>query len=184
MFVPEPVEPVRSGAPLPGRGPATRPVQLGALLVGLVVASGDLANKDLRIAGVFLVLVAYTAVTTARPIPYRDDRPTPNAGRPRRALPHGCGDATGDWKSPFSFTLIPSTLLAGFASGPLYSIQLVGAAAGVDLGQVPVGRRHPGRHPRHGGMVRDVGARRPDERAVAAGVGGIGPSADASPSTA
>ncbi len=131
LFVPEPIEPVRSGAPRLVEAPPLAPFRWSALLVSLVVASGDLANRDLRTAGVFLVLVAYAAVTTARPIPYRDDRPTRTLVGLDVLFHMGAVMLTGDWKSPFSFTLIPSTLLAGFASGPLYSIQLVGAAAGV-----------------------------------------------------
>ena len=132
-------QPVRSGTDRAGevRRPSTRrsatarpvPVERPARRPGRGV--GDLANKDLRIASVFLLLVGYAALTTLRPIPYRDDRPTRTLVGLDVLFHMGAVMLTGDWKSPFSFTLIPSTLLAGFASGPLYSFQLVGAAAGV-----------------------------------------------------
>src|SRR4051812_8182483 len=98
VFVPEPIEPVRSGAPRLVEAPPLAPFRWSALLVGLVVASGDLANKDLRIAGVFLVLVAYAALTTARPIPYRDDRATRTLVGLDVLFHMGAVMLTGDWK--------------------------------------------------------------------------------------
>ena len=111
------------------QAPPLAPFRWGALIIGLVGASDRLAN-DIWPTGVILVALAvYSTFTTFRPVPYRDDRAN-RAIIGFDALVHlGAVLFTDDWSSPFAFTLIPSTLLAGFACGPVYAFQLMGACA-------------------------------------------------------
>ncbi len=111
------------------QAPPLAPFRWGALIIGLVGASDRLAH-DVFPTGVILVALAvYSTLTTFRPVPYRDDRMN-QAVIGFDALVHlGAVILTGNWSSPFAFTLIPSTLLAGFAAGPVYAFQLMGACA-------------------------------------------------------
>ncbi len=111
------------------QAPALAPFRWGALIIGLVGASDKLAD-DVWPTGVILVALAvYSTFTTFRPVPYRDDRANRALVGADAFVHLGAVMLTGDWASPFSFTLIPSTLLAGFASGPVYAFQLMGACA-------------------------------------------------------
>ncbi|MEZ5260053.1 MAG: hypothetical protein R2705_25145 [Ilumatobacteraceae bacterium] len=77
------------------------------------------------------MLVVYTTTTTVRPIPYRSDRSTRTLVSFDAVLHLTAVMLTGNWNSPFAYTLLPSTLLAGFAAGPLSALELMGACAGV-----------------------------------------------------
>jgi signal transduction histidine kinase len=111
--------------------PPLAPFRWGALVVGLVGSADDVLDNFFPTGAVLLVLAAYANYTTIRPIPYRDDRPTRTLVGFDVLIHLGAVMLTGNWSSPFAFTLIPSTLLAGFAAGPVYAFQLVGASAGI-----------------------------------------------------
>ena len=111
--------------------PPLAPFRWGALVIGLVGASGSLLDDFFPTGLVLLALAAYANYTTIRPIPYRDDRPTRTLVGFDVLIHLGAVMLTGDWSSPYAITLIPSTLLAGFAAGPVYAFQLVGASAGI-----------------------------------------------------
>ena len=103
----------------------------GGLIIGLVGVSDKLAHQIWPLGVILVVLAIYSTVTTFRPIPYRDDRQN-RALVGFDALIHlAAVMMSGNWDSPFAFTLIPSTLLAGFASGPIYACQLMGTCAGI-----------------------------------------------------
>ncbi len=102
-----------------------------ALAVGTLLNISDLIEDPWPNAVVLLALIAYATVTTVRPIPYRDDRPTRTLVGFDVLVHLGAVMLTGNWRSPFAYSLIPSTLLAGFAAGPFYAFELIGASAGI-----------------------------------------------------
>jgi signal transduction histidine kinase len=103
----------------------------GALLVGLIGAANDLSNNWWPTAPVLAVLVMYTTYVTMRPILYRDDRSTRTRVSLDMLIHLGAVMLTGNWSSPFAFTLIPCTLLAGFSSGLVFAFQTIGASAAI-----------------------------------------------------
>ena len=111
--------------------PPLAPFRWGALVVGLIGAADDLLDDFWPTGVVLLVLAAYANYTTIRPIPYRDDRPTRTLVGFDVLIHLGAVMLTGNWSSPFAFTLIPSTLLAGFAAGPVFALELIGASAAI-----------------------------------------------------
>lgn len=111
--------------------PPLAPFRWGALVVGLVGSANQLLESFVPTGIVLIVLAVYANYTTIRPIPYRDDRPTRTLVGFDVLIHLSAVMVTGNWASPFAFTLIPSTLLAGFAAGPGFAFQLVGASAGI-----------------------------------------------------
>lgn len=111
--------------------PPLAPFRWGALVLGLVGSANRLLEDFVPTGVVLVLLAAYANYTTIRPIPYRDDRPTRTLVGFDVLIHLGAVMVTGDWGSPFAYTLIPSTLLAGFSAGPGFAFQLVGAAAGI-----------------------------------------------------
>jgi len=111
--------------------PPLAPFRWGALVVGLVASSEKLLDDFFPTGLVLIALAAYANYTTIRPIPYRDDRPTRTLVGFDVLVHLAAVMLTGNWASPFAYTLIPSTLLAGFAAGPGFAFQLVGASAGI-----------------------------------------------------
>jgi len=114
--------------------PPIAPFRWGALGVAAMLdcfAKDNLFEHPLTHVPVLLALIAYTTYTTLRPIPYRDDRPTRTQVGFDVVLHLGAVMLTGNWASPYSITLVPSTLLAGFSSGPLYAFELIGVSVGI-----------------------------------------------------
>ncbi|MEZ5218147.1 MAG: GAF domain-containing sensor histidine kinase [Ilumatobacteraceae bacterium] len=120
--------------PVPNMGvqaPPLAPFRWAALAVSFIHGFPRITDKPWPYAAVFAVLVVYTTTTTVRPIPYRSDRSTRTLVSFDAVLHLTAVMLTGNWNSPFAYTLLPSTLLAGFAAGPLSALELMGACAGV-----------------------------------------------------
>jgi signal transduction histidine kinase len=103
----------------------------GALLVGLIVSANGLADNWWPTAPILGGLVLYTTFVTIHPILYRDDRSTRTRVSLDMLIHLGAVMLTGNWSSAFAFTLIPSTLLAGFSSGLVFAFQTMGASAAI-----------------------------------------------------
>ena len=137
----------RPPAPRPGRpsGPSAAPPTLGytatgrlsqsiapplapfrwvAIGVGLVVAYPDLRTSSYRLILGAFVLIAYTAYRTWRPIPYTDDRSTAPPMLFEFALATAVVMLTGAWSSPYTFSLLPAAMLAGFSRGSVFAARL------------------------------------------------------------
>lgn len=123
--------PMGPGAAQLVEAPPLAPFRWAALAVGALFDLRNVINDPWPHALVLLALVAYAASTTIRPILYRDDRATRTLVGFDVLVHLGAVMFTGNWDSAYSVTLIPSTLLAGFASGPLYAFELIGASAGI-----------------------------------------------------
>lgn len=104
--------------------PALAPFRWVAIGVGLVVAYPDVTRTSYRYFLGALVLVAYAAYRTWRPIPYNDDRSTAPPMLFEFALATVVVMATGAWSSPYTFSLLPAAMLAGFSRGSVFAARL------------------------------------------------------------
>jgi hypothetical protein len=95
-----------------------------AIGVGLVVAWPDFSTTSFRLLFGAVVLIVYAAYRTWRPIPYTDDRSTAPALLFEFALATGVVLLTGAWSSPFTFSLLPAAMLAGFSRGSVFAARL------------------------------------------------------------
>jgi len=104
--------------------PPLAPFRWVAIGVGLVVAYPDLHTTSYRLILGALVLIAYAAYRTWRPIPYTDDRSTAPPMLFEFALATGVVMFTGAWSSPYTFSLLPAAMLAGFSRGSVFAARL------------------------------------------------------------
>jgi signal transduction histidine kinase len=77
------------------------------------------------------VIGAYTGALCVRPIAYRDDQRVRARIGAEQAVITAAVLVTGAWASPFALCLIPTGMLAAFAAGAVFSLQLSGAAVAV-----------------------------------------------------
>ena len=104
--------------------PPLAPFRWVAIGVGLVVAWPDFSTTSFRLLFGAVVLIVYAAYRTWRPIPYTDDRSTAPALLFEFALATGVVLLTGAWSSPFTFSLLPAAMLAGFSRGSVFAARL------------------------------------------------------------
>ena len=107
-----------------------------AALAGAAIRSYNDLSWTLLVFGV--VIVVYNIVTSIRPVPYRND----NKIRLRIVVEQSIHAvailATGAWASPFVLCLIPTSMLAGFAAGGVFSAELAAASvAAITVQNVP-----------------------------------------------
>src|SRR5205823_4371642 len=111
--------------------PPLAPFRWVAIGVGLIVAWPDLSTTSYRLILGAVVLIAYAAYRTWRPIPYTDDRSTAAPLLLEFALTTVVIMATGAWSSPYTFSLLPAAMLAGFSRGSVFAVRLTLVCAAV-----------------------------------------------------
>jgi signal transduction histidine kinase len=111
--------------------PPLAPFRWVAIGVGLVVAYPDLGTSSYRLILGALVLIAYAAFRTWRPIPYTDDRSTAVPLLIDFAVATAVVLATGAWSSPYTFSLLPAAMLAGFSRGSVFAVRLTLVSAAI-----------------------------------------------------
>jgi len=101
-------------------------------LAALFGATFQAVNKDdlnhVAIVVATAVYATYTAITCLRPIPYRNDARVRAMIAFEEVLCTALIFATGAWSSPFALCLVPAGMLAGFAAGWLFSVELAACA--------------------------------------------------------
>ena len=95
-----------------------------AIGVGLIVAWPNLSATSYRLLFGAVVLILYSAYRTARPIPYTDDRSQARPMFLEFALVTAVIMITGAWSSPYTFSLLPTAMLAGFSRGSVFAARL------------------------------------------------------------
>ena len=100
------------------------PIRLAAAAGALVSSLVDQRRTGAVMAIGILIYTGYTLVTVLRPIPYRNDQRVRLRVIIEQLMAVGLVLATGAWASPLVVCVIPSTMLAGFAAGPLFSAQI------------------------------------------------------------
>src|SRR3954468_3599525 len=111
--------------------PPLAPFRWVAIGVGLVVAWPDLSTTSFRLLFGAVVLIAYAAYRTWRPIPYTDDRSTAPPLLFEFALSTAVVLLTGAWSSPYTFSLLPAAMLAGFSRGSVFAARLTLVCAAI-----------------------------------------------------
>jgi signal transduction histidine kinase len=103
--------------------PPIAPFRWAAILIGLIILSpfGGVDGRELIAVS---VLVAYAAYRTARPLRYDGGRATLVALILDAAIHTEVVLLTGIWSSPFTFSLVPPVLQAGFARGAAFAVRL------------------------------------------------------------
>jgi signal transduction histidine kinase len=105
--------------------PAILAVRWGTVGVGLLLAGGDLQQNRTSSGLWALILVAYAALRTFRPIRITDDLSGVIALFAEVALLSVAVIATGYWGSPFVFCMITPIVIAGFARGFAFALGIV-----------------------------------------------------------
>ena len=105
--------------------PAIIAVRWGTVAVGLLLAAADLQHNKTASGVWAIVIVAYAAFRTLRPIRMTEGPSGVVAVYAEVALHAVAVIATGYWDSPFVFTLITAIIVAGFARGFAFALQVV-----------------------------------------------------------
>ncbi len=116
------------------------PFRLAALFGATfrALSDDDLTKSTVVVATA--IYAAYTAVTCLRPIPYRNDARVRAMIAFEEVLCTVLIFTTGAWSSPFALCLVPTGMLAGFAAGWLFSIELAACAiASITLQDIATG---------------------------------------------
>lgn len=131
-----PQAPTLSAAPL-------WPFRLAALAGAVARAINGDGWNDWKLVMATAAMAVYTVIAIVRPVAYRNDNKVRLRIVVEQALVTVLILVTGAWSSPFALCLIPSGMLAGFAAGGVFSIQLAAAAvAAITFQHVPaVGAR-------------------------------------------
>jgi signal transduction histidine kinase len=115
-------------------GPITAPMwpfRLLALAGAFVEARHDLTWSNWELITALAVATVYAVTAILRPIPYRDDLRTRFRIVIELALHTALVLLTTAWSSPVAICLIPTAMLAGFASGTAFALQAMTAAVAV-----------------------------------------------------
>ena len=103
------------------------PFRILALAGAVIQAIGGGWNDWQLIVG-FVVATVYDGATIARPVPYHDDLRTRFRIVIELAVHTALVLLTGAWASPLAICLIPTAMVAGFAAGTAFALQLVACA--------------------------------------------------------
>ncbi len=115
--------------------PAVLAIRWGTASVGLVLAiPGFDRGEPATIAGCAL-LFAYTTLRTLHPIAHRDSRAGLVPILAEVAVNAAVVASTGRWDSPFVFSLLTAVVVAGFARGFVFALE-IGAVSALSVGTV------------------------------------------------
>ena len=107
------------------------PFRVAALVGAFVRAQPDLSWSNWSLVAISAAATVLTVIACLRPAPYRNDPKTrlrivvELAGTVAAIL------LSGAWQSPFVLFLVPTSMLAGFAAGGIFSGELAAAAVAV-----------------------------------------------------
>jgi signal transduction histidine kinase len=104
------------------------PFRLAALAGALVRAVPEIADDDWPLLVITVLAIAFTIVTCLRPAPYRNVAAVRRRIVVEQALSVTAVLLTGAWSSPFVLFFVPTSMLAGFAAGAVYSSYVAAAA--------------------------------------------------------
>jgi signal transduction histidine kinase len=119
--------PLQSAIPTLSAAPLW-PFRLAALAGALIRATTEHHWGDWRVVASAVVVGVYALATCFKPVPYRDNTKVRLRIIAEQVLHLVAVLATGAWSSPFALCLIPTGMLAGFAAGALFSVELAVAA--------------------------------------------------------
>ena len=118
--------------------PPLAPFRLAALGLSVLQAFDELREGQVWTWIALGVVTGYTVVATIRPISYRDTGRHRGLVVAELALLLAVVVTTGGWISPFAYTLVPVTLLAGFVAGLRFAVALTSATIAVLFGEAVV----------------------------------------------
>ncbi len=107
------------------------PFRIAALVGALVRAVPDLSWHNWSLGVIVVVAAISTVVACIRPAPYRNDQNVRMRIVVEQALNTAFVMLSGAWASPFVLFFVPTGLLAGFASGAVFSAYASAAAVAV-----------------------------------------------------
>lgn len=110
--------------------PTLAPFRWVAFGLAAIQAAGALRDGEPGSWLGLALLLAYTVAVTLRPIPYRGTVRARLLVVGELVLDLAIILPSGGWTSPFAYTLIPTTLLAGFVGGLRFAVTLTTAALG------------------------------------------------------
>ncbi len=119
-----PVPPTLTTAPL-------WPFRVAALVGAFVRAQPDLSWHNWSLVAIAAAATVFTAAACLRPVAYRNDPKTRLRIVIELAVVAAAVLLSGAWASPFVLFLVPIGMLAGFATGGIFSAQLAAAAVAV-----------------------------------------------------
>ena len=105
--------------------PAIIAVRWGTAAIGLVLTAADLQHDRVASAVWAVVIIAYAAFRTLRPLRMTNDLVGVAALYAEVALHVVAVISTGYWDSPFVFTMITAIIVAGFARGFGFALEVV-----------------------------------------------------------
>jgi signal transduction histidine kinase len=110
------------------------PFRFLALVGALIQGRNDFSWDRWHVGAAFVAATVYAIVTTIRPIPHRDDSRVRFRIVIEQALHTSLVLLTGAWTSPMALCLIPTAMVAGFAAGTVFAVELaVGSFAVITL---------------------------------------------------
>ncbi len=107
------------------------PFRAAAYAAAVARAASERSFDNWKVWMCAAVLGVYTGAVCVRPIAYRDDQRIRARVGAEQAVVTAAVLVTGSWASPFALCLIPTGMLAAFAAGAVFSLELSGAAVAV-----------------------------------------------------
>lgn len=101
------------------------PFRLLALVGAVVLGRHDLADTDWQLIAALVTAAAYAAVVILRPIPAHDDPRVRLRVVVEVSVHTVLVMLTGAWDSPLALCLIPTAMIAGFAAGSAFAVQVM-----------------------------------------------------------
>ena len=101
------------------------PFRLLALVWAVVLGRHDLADTDWQLIAALVTASAYAAVVILRPIPVYDDPRIRLRIVVEVSVHTVLVMLTGAWDSPLALCLIPTAMIAGFAGGSAFAVQVM-----------------------------------------------------------
>ncbi len=111
------------------QAPPLEPFRWASIAISLLIATSVLTTTSYRLLGAAAALIVYAAIRTLRPIRYDDDRVTTVEIGLEFVFHTVAILATESWNSPYAIVLLPTAVLAAFARGPSFALQLSSLSA-------------------------------------------------------
>ncbi|MCB1003403.1 MAG: GAF domain-containing sensor histidine kinase [Acidimicrobiales bacterium] len=109
--------------------PAILAIRWGTTAVSVALSVPFFIDADWTVVAWCGVIMALTIVRTARPLEYNGDTRSLVAVLGEVAIPVLAVASTGYWDSPFVFSLVTATIVAGFSRGFGFGLRVAGASA-------------------------------------------------------